>query len=59
MTSRQWFWTSNIVSLACCVVAAIGMADQADGWGWFLLGAVLTAKSPPGYASCSCKGSPE
>lgn len=55
MTAKEWFVASNVVSLACVVVAAIGAYSQSDAWGWFLLGAVLTAKSPPGYASCRCE----
>ena len=56
MSSRHWFLLSNLASFACVVVAATGMMSDMDAWGWFLIGAVLTAKSPPGYASCACKG---
>ena len=58
MTPKEWFRASNVVSLGCVIVAAIGAASHSDAWGWFLLAAILCAKAPPGYASCRCGDAP-
>jgi hypothetical protein len=54
MPYAAWFLIANATSLACVVLAAIGMAYDWDTWGWLLLIAAITAKAPPGY-HCACR----